>query len=58
MFLSRYFVDRNNTIASMFRTHYTPDFFVAEHYCLRNTTSWISPPHMRLCIEHHTGQDI
>jgi hypothetical protein len=24
----------------MFRTQYTPDFFVAEHYDLRNTISW------------------
>jgi hypothetical protein len=24
----------------MFRSQYIPDFFVAEHYVLQNTTSW------------------
>jgi hypothetical protein len=24
----------------MFPTQYIPDFFVAQHYCLRNTSSW------------------
>jgi hypothetical protein len=37
MILSNYSTDRNNTISSMFRTQYTPDFFVAEHCGLRNT---------------------
>jgi hypothetical protein len=30
MFLSKYSLDRNNTIASLFRTQYTPDFLIAE----------------------------
>jgi hypothetical protein len=37
MFLSKYSLDRNNTIASLFRTQYTPDSGVlrfAEHYFL------------------------
>jgi hypothetical protein len=40
MFLSKYALDRNKTISSIFRLQYTgtPDFFVAEHYDLRNTT--------------------
>jgi hypothetical protein len=28
MFLSKYSLDRNNTIASLFRTQYTPDFLI------------------------------
>jgi hypothetical protein len=40
MFLSKYSLDRNNTIASLFRTQFTPDFLVAEYYCLRNTIFW------------------
>jgi hypothetical protein len=39
MFLSKYSSEINNAISSMFRTQYTPDFFVAEHYDLRNTIS-------------------
>jgi hypothetical protein len=31
MFLSKYYLDRNNTIASLFRTQYTPDFLIAEY---------------------------
>jgi hypothetical protein len=38
MFLAKYSLDRNNTIESMFRTQYTPDFLVAEYYGLRKTT--------------------
>jgi hypothetical protein len=34
MFLSKYSLDRNNTIDSLFRTS---DFFIAEYYDLRNT---------------------
>jgi hypothetical protein len=40
MFLSKYSLDRNNTIASLFRTQYTPDLLTArvlwfaEHYFL------------------------
>jgi hypothetical protein len=40
MFLSKYSLDRNNTIASLFRTQYTPDFLIAEYYGLRNTIFW------------------
>jgi hypothetical protein len=32
LFLSKYSFDRNNTIASLFRTQITPDFLVAEYY--------------------------
>jgi hypothetical protein len=35
MWLSKYSLDRTNTISSMFRTQYSPDFFVAEYHCLR-----------------------
>jgi hypothetical protein len=42
MFLSKYSLDRNNIIFSMFHTQYTPYFFVADHYGWRNTTSWWS----------------
>jgi hypothetical protein len=33
---------RNGTgiVFPKFRTQYIPDFFVAEHYDVRNTTSW------------------
>jgi hypothetical protein len=41
MVLSKYSLDRNNTVASQFRTHYTPDFFIAEYYGLRNTIFWV-----------------
>jgi hypothetical protein len=37
MFLSKYSLDRINTIASLFRTQFTPNFLVAEYYGLRNT---------------------
>jgi hypothetical protein len=39
MFLSKYSLDRNNTIASLFRT---PDFLIAEYYGLRNTIFWVT----------------
>jgi hypothetical protein len=42
MFLSKNSFERNNTISLMFRTQYTPDFFVAEYlqyYGLRNWES-------------------
>jgi hypothetical protein len=42
MFLSKYYLDRNNTIASLFRTQYTPDFLKAEYYGLRNTIFWVT----------------
>jgi hypothetical protein len=42
MFLSKYSLDRNNTIASLFRTQFNPDFWVAEYYGLRNTIFWWS----------------
>jgi hypothetical protein len=42
MFLSKYPLDRNNTIASLFRTQYTPDFLIAEYYGLRNTIFWVT----------------
>jgi hypothetical protein len=42
IFLSKYSLDRNNDIFSMFRTQYTPDFFIADHYGLRNTAAWMS----------------
>jgi hypothetical protein len=42
MFLCKYSLDRSNTIASLFRTQYTPDFFIAEYYGLRNTIFWVT----------------
>jgi hypothetical protein len=42
MFLSIYYLDRNNSIASLFRTQYTPDFLVAEYYGLQNTIFWMT----------------
>jgi hypothetical protein len=42
MFLSEYSLDRKNTIASLFRTQYTPDFLIAEYYGLRNTIFWVT----------------
>jgi hypothetical protein len=44
MFLSKYSLDRNNSIASLFRTQYTPDFLKAEaeYYGLRNTIFWVT----------------
>jgi hypothetical protein len=42
MFLSKYSLDRNNTIALLFRTQYTPDFLIAEFYGLRNTIFWVT----------------
>jgi hypothetical protein len=39
-FLSKYSLDRNNTIDSLFPTQYTPDFLIAEYYDLRNTFFW------------------
>jgi hypothetical protein len=42
MFLSKYSLDRNNTIASLFLTQYTPDFLVAKYYGLRNTIFWVT----------------
>jgi hypothetical protein len=42
MFLSKYSLGRNNTIASLFRTQYTPDFLKAEYNGLRNTIFWVT----------------
>jgi hypothetical protein len=42
MFLSKYSLDRHNTIDSLFRTQYTPDFLIAENYSLRNTIFWVT----------------
>jgi hypothetical protein len=42
MFLSKYSLDRNNTISSLYRTQYTPDFLIAEHYGLRTTIFWVT----------------
>jgi hypothetical protein len=42
MFLSKYSLDRNNIIASLFRTQYSPDFLKAEYYGLRNTIFWVT----------------
>jgi hypothetical protein len=42
MFLSKYSLDRNNAIASLFRTQYTLDFLIAEYYGLRNTIFWVT----------------
>jgi hypothetical protein len=42
MFLFKYSLGRNNTIASLFRTEYTPDFLIAEYYGLRNTIFWVT----------------
>jgi hypothetical protein len=42
VFLSKYSLDTNNTIASLFRTQYTPDFVRAENYGLRNTIFWMT----------------
>jgi hypothetical protein len=36
MFLSKYSLERNYTIASLFRTQFTPDFLIAEYHGLRN----------------------
>jgi hypothetical protein len=56
MFQSKYSLDRNSTIASLFRTQYTPDFLIAEYYGLRNTIFWMTkdlasgpPPLPREC---------
>jgi hypothetical protein len=38
MLLSKYSLDRNNTIASLFRIQYTPDFLIAEYFGLRRVT--------------------
>jgi hypothetical protein len=50
MGMSKHSLDRNNTVASLFRTQYTPDFLIAEYYGLRNTILWgglrISPLEM------------
>jgi hypothetical protein len=46
MLLCKYSLDRNNTIASLFRTQYIPHFLIAEYYGLRNNIFWglrISP---------------
>jgi hypothetical protein len=42
MLLSKYSLDRNNTIVSLFRTQYTPDFLIAEYYGLRNIIFWVT----------------
>jgi hypothetical protein len=42
MFLSKYSLDKNNSIASLFRTQYTPDFLKADYYALRNTIFWVT----------------
>jgi hypothetical protein len=44
MVVSKYSLDRNNTgtIASLFRTQYTPNFLIAEYYGLRNTIFWVT----------------
>jgi hypothetical protein len=41
-FLSKYSLDRNNIIASPFRTQHTPDFLIAEYYGLQNTVFWVT----------------
>jgi hypothetical protein len=51
MFVSKYSLDRNNTIASLFRTQYTPNFLIAEYYGLRNTIFWVTE-------DLATGQEI
>jgi hypothetical protein len=38
MLHSKYSLEGNKVISSMFLTRFIPDFFVAEYYCLRNTT--------------------
>jgi hypothetical protein len=40
LFPSKEYLERNITVFPMFSTQYFPDFFVAEHYGVRNTTSW------------------
>jgi hypothetical protein len=40
VFPSKYSLDRNNTIASLFHTQYTPDFLAAEYCGWRNTIFW------------------
>jgi hypothetical protein len=42
MFQSKYSLDRNNTIASLFLTQCTPGFVIAEYYGLRNTIFWVT----------------
>jgi hypothetical protein len=39
-FLSKYSLYIKNTIASLFRTQYTPNFLKAEYYGLQNTIFW------------------
>jgi hypothetical protein len=39
LFLSNEILYMNVTFPPMFPTQYTPDFFVADHYGLQNTTS-------------------
>jgi hypothetical protein len=56
MFLSKYSLDRNNIIASLFRTQYTPDFLIAEYYGLRNTIFWVTKDLASVCsyLTQHT----
>jgi hypothetical protein len=47
LFLSQYSLDRNNSIASLFRTYthtnnIPPDFLIAEYFGLRNTIFWVT----------------
>jgi hypothetical protein len=51
VFMSKYSLERNNTIFFMFLTQYTPDFFVAEHYMVCETI-----PHGGLRISPQAGQ--
>jgi hypothetical protein len=41
----------------MSRTQYIPDIFVAEHYGLQNTCSWVSKDPARLLLLH-TFRDV
>jgi hypothetical protein len=42
MFLCKYSLDKDNTIDSLFRAQYTPDFLIAEYYGLQNTIFWVT----------------
>jgi hypothetical protein len=53
MFLSKYSLDSDKTMSSMFRTQCTPDFFAAEYYCLRNTNSWGTKDLASTCVTRH-----
>jgi hypothetical protein len=58
MFLSKYSLERNKIIASLFRTLYTPDFLIAEYYGLRNTVFWVTKDLAFSCGRTQTFEEI